>query len=319
MPQDCQEGDVLEATFLNKRAQVLVGVMVVPSPRGPVTRERALATRSLAFATVVVGRARFTCRTRLSTAAACCSRRLSCVLLFPWRSRLGGPVGRRACSSSARAHDRRLTVFRVDGKLWVLLPAAVGVLSPSGHEVGPFLPIEQAALTHVVTDRNRTEVFAWYTLTGSLGTALGALSAGVITRVLQEAAISPVSSYRAVVILYAALGVVLAAVFAGLSHRTEPWRRDTMSRQGHQAVSRDRRSRGFVINCHLFARLVREVIRLQAFARTGSTYGLRRRRCAWRDLVLGQRLRVAPACSHHGCGAHRRSGMVFTHRRRTSG
>jgi MFS family permease len=113
-------------------------------------------------------------------------------------------------------------VFASTANLWVLLLAGtIGVVSPSGHEVGPFLPIEQAALSHVVTDRNRTEVFAWYTLTGSLATALGALSAGVITRILQEAAMSTVSSYRAVVILYAVLGVVLAAVFAGLSHRTE--------------------------------------------------------------------------------------------------
>jgi MFS family permease len=113
-------------------------------------------------------------------------------------------------------------VFASTANLWVLLLAGtIGVLSPSGHEVGPFLPIEQAALAHVVSDRERTEVFAWYTLTGSLGTALGALSAGVITRISQEAAESPVSSYRAVVMLYAALGIVLAAVFAGLSRRTE--------------------------------------------------------------------------------------------------
>ena len=113
-------------------------------------------------------------------------------------------------------------VFASTASLWALLLAGtIGVLSPSGHEVGPFLSIEQAALSQVVTDRNRTDVFAWYTLTGSFATALGALSAGGITRVLQEAAMRPVSSYRAVVILYAALGVVLAAVFAGLSRRTE--------------------------------------------------------------------------------------------------
>ncbi len=113
-------------------------------------------------------------------------------------------------------------VFASTAHFWLLLLAgAIGVVSPSGHEVGPFLPIEQAALSHVVTDRSRTEVFAWYTLAGSLATALGALFAGTITRILQEAAMSPVSSYRAVVIVYAALGVVLAAIFAGLSHRTE--------------------------------------------------------------------------------------------------
>jgi predicted MFS family arabinose efflux permease len=62
---------------------------------------------------------------------------------------------------------------------------------------------------------------AWYTLTGSLATALGSLSAGVITQYFQNAAISPVSSYRAVVMVYAALGIVLAGVFAGLSRWIE--------------------------------------------------------------------------------------------------
>ena len=71
--------------------------------------------------------------------------------------------------------------------LWALVVAGViGVISPSGQEVGPFLPIEQAALSHVVTDRTRTDVFAWYTLTGSTATALGALAAGSITRAAAE-------------------------------------------------------------------------------------------------------------------------------------
>jgi hypothetical protein len=53
-------------------------------------------------------------------------------------------------------------VFASTANVWVLLLAGIiGVLSPSGHEVGPFLPIEQAALSHVVNDRTRTDVFAW--------------------------------------------------------------------------------------------------------------------------------------------------------------
>ena len=58
------------------------------------------------------------------------------------------------------------------------LAATVGVISPSGNEVGPFLSIEQAALSHVVRDRDRTAVFAWYQLAGSVATALGALVGG---------------------------------------------------------------------------------------------------------------------------------------------
>src|SRR5829696_166491 len=70
-------------------------------------------------------------------------------------------------------------VFAGTANWWLLLAAGtLGVISPSGHEVGPFLPIEQAALAHVVTARTRTDVFAWFALTGSLATALGALVGG---------------------------------------------------------------------------------------------------------------------------------------------
>src|SRR5262245_8716146 len=52
-----------------------------------------------------------------------------------------------------------------NGFALLLLAGTIGVISPSGNEVGPFLPIEQAALSEVVTPRNRTGAFAWYTLT----------------------------------------------------------------------------------------------------------------------------------------------------------
>jgi MFS family permease len=113
-------------------------------------------------------------------------------------------------------------VFAFTRNWWLLvLAGTIGVISPSGHEVGPFLSIEQAALSHVVTDRTRTTVFAWYTLAGSLATALGALAGGTAARVLQETNVPPVTSYRVVVILYAALGVILAAVFSRLSRTAE--------------------------------------------------------------------------------------------------
>jgi len=49
-------------------------------------------------------------------------------------------------------------VFASTQNWWLLLLAGtVGVISPSGHEVGPFLSIEQAALSHLVTDRTRRQ------------------------------------------------------------------------------------------------------------------------------------------------------------------
>jgi MFS family permease len=112
-------------------------------------------------------------------------------------------------------------VFASTSTLWILaIAGTIGVISPSGNEVGPFLSIEQAALSHVVPDRSRTEVFAWYTLAGSVATALGALAAGTVTRLL-EGTVPAVSSYRAVVVLYAALGCVLALLFSRLSGAAE--------------------------------------------------------------------------------------------------
>jgi MFS family permease len=111
--------------------------------------------------------------------------------------------------------------FAYARQMWILVAAGtIGVISPSGQEVGPFLPIEQAALSQVVSDRERTHVFAWYTLTGSLATALGALAAGYLTDVLQNTR-PALQSYRAVIVVYAALGVALAAVFVTASPAVE--------------------------------------------------------------------------------------------------
>jgi MFS family permease len=105
--------------------------------------------------------------------------------------------------------------------LFLVIAGTVGVISPSGNEVGPFLSIEQAALSHIVPSAARTEVFAWYTLAGSLATALGALFGGGLTQALQHTSMSRVQSYRAVVFLYAALGVALALLFLRLSTLVE--------------------------------------------------------------------------------------------------
>jgi MFS family permease len=114
-------------------------------------------------------------------------------------------------------------VFAATGNFWLLLVAGtVGVISPSGNEVGPFLSIEQAALSQLVPDRERTDMFAWYTLAGSLATALGALAGGVSTRMLQQMGLSPLGSYRGVVLLYAVLGAVLVVSFSRLSRAAEP-------------------------------------------------------------------------------------------------
>jgi MFS family permease len=103
----------------------------------------------------------------------------------------------------------------------LLLAAAIGVISPSGYEVGPFLPIEQAALAQLVADTKRTNLFAWYNLVGSFATALGALAGGGISQLLQKIGYSPLLSYRLVVLGYGLIGLLLVALFTRLSPLVE--------------------------------------------------------------------------------------------------
>jgi len=105
--------------------------------------------------------------------------------------------------------------------LLLLIAATVGVISPSGNEVGPFLSIEQAALSQLISAERRTQIFAWYNLSGSFATALGALAGGVLAQSLQGAGISSLDSYRVIVIAYAAMGAVLSFMFAWLSPAAE--------------------------------------------------------------------------------------------------
>ena len=112
--------------------------------------------------------------------------------------------------------------FALSGDFTVLVLAATfGVISPSGNEVGPFLAIEQAALSQVLPESRRTGVFAWYNLTGSFATALGALAGGWSAQALQAAGHSPVASYRVLVFAYAAVGLVLAVLFTRMSPAVE--------------------------------------------------------------------------------------------------
>jgi MFS family permease len=123
--------------------------------------------------------------------------------------------------------------FAYARQMWILVAAGtIGVISPSGQEVGPFLPIEQAALSQVVPDRDRTHVFAWYTLTGSLATALGALAAGSVTDALQQTH-PALHGYRAVIFGYAALGAALALAFLTASPAVEPPRGASTARPPH--------------------------------------------------------------------------------------
>lgn len=113
-------------------------------------------------------------------------------------------------------------VFVSTGNFILLVVAAtVGVISPSGNEIGPFLSVEQAALSHVIADERRTDVFAWYNLVGSFSTALGALVGGLIAEASPHFGLTGAAAYRPVLLTYTGIGVALVVGFTFLSSAVE--------------------------------------------------------------------------------------------------
>jgi MFS family permease len=131
----------------------------------------------------------------------------------------------------------------------LLITATLGVISPSGYEVGPFLAIEQSALSQIVPDEQRTSIFAWYNLVGSFATALGSMSAGALAQALQGFGITPLGSYRMVVVGYAAMGLMIGLLFTRVSSAVEvpPVSHGSDSRRPLKRLLGLHRSRGIIL------------------------------------------------------------------------
>ncbi|OJU10635.1 MAG: MFS transporter [Clostridiales bacterium 43-6] len=103
----------------------------------------------------------------------------------------------------------------------LIIVAIIGVISPGGNEIGPFLSIEQAALAQLVSDERRTGFFAWYNLAGSLATALGALFGGWLSQIMRSSGVSSLHSYQVLLACYSLAGVILTILFFLLSPLVE--------------------------------------------------------------------------------------------------
>ena len=113
-------------------------------------------------------------------------------------------------------------VFILTNNIIILMAAAIiGVISPSGNEIGPFLSVEQAGLTQLISNEKRTKIFAWYNMVGSFATATGALAGGWLAQILQSSGWTQLESYRLVLMGYAVGGFLLLILFTGVSSAIE--------------------------------------------------------------------------------------------------
>ncbi|KAK6066384.1 hypothetical protein SCUP515_10700 [Seiridium cupressi] len=84
----------------------------------------------------------------------------------------------------------------------------------TGSEIGPFRAIEESLVAHLTQPQDIAHVYAWYSLSGSVGTAFGMLTGGLITdRLVNVLGWNKITSYRVIFQIYAVVRL-LKTIFA---------------------------------------------------------------------------------------------------------
>ena len=108
-----------------------------------------------------------------------------------------------------------IAIPNVQHLVFIAAIAFIGTMNPTTGDIGVHVPLEQAALAQRASDRERTHVFARYSLTGALSIAAGALAAGA-PDLLLSFGIGKLAALKAMFYLYGALGLLGAAFYAQL-------------------------------------------------------------------------------------------------------
>ena len=113
--------------------------------------------------------------------------------------------------------------FIMTTDFWPLLViAAVGTINPSTGDASVFGPLEHAMLARAVDARQRTALFARYTLAGALIGALGALAAALPALGQQWLAMDARFAVQLMFVGYGVLGFLCLLLYRRLSPQIEP-------------------------------------------------------------------------------------------------
>jgi MFS family permease len=103
----------------------------------------------------------------------------------------------------------------------ILIAAVIGTLSPTGGEVGSFLPMEQTILPQTCSEEKRNSAFAAYNMVGTLAAAAGALFSSIIAVFQSGLGLGEAESYRTMFLIYSFLAITAACLYLVMSSGAE--------------------------------------------------------------------------------------------------
>lgn len=105
--------------------------------------------------------------------------------------------------------------------LLLAIMAFVGMLNGTGTDRSAAYALDQAIIPGLISDTRRTWALAWYNVLLDSGGALGALAAGLPLLLQHRMSLTLLASYRLVFFGYAALCVIVAAIYLCFSQAVE--------------------------------------------------------------------------------------------------
>ena len=123
----------------------------------------------------------------------------------------------------------------VDDYAVLLVVAFAGTVNPSAGSVSIFVPLEHAVLAREATSRDRTKMFARYSLIGALAGAAGSLAAA-LPEMMAPLGFEQLAALKLMFILYAALGLA-----GSLFYRRIPPREPAPDQRAQAALGPSRR------------------------------------------------------------------------------
>lgn len=101
----------------------------------------------------------------------------------------------------------------------IVAGAFLGMFNVNGRDRGAIPILEQAMFPATTTDADRTRVFAWYNVLLDAGYAAGGLLAALPTALEAFAGLAPLAAMKAALVLFCALYLASAALYARLPSR----------------------------------------------------------------------------------------------------
>src|SRR5262249_43751798 len=112
--------------------------------------------------------------------------------------------------------------FAVITDFWpLLLIAFVGTINPTSGDASIFVPVEQTVMTQTIAARQRTALFARYSLIGSCATAVGVLAAALPDFATVWTGCTRAAAMQVMFGLYALLGLIALLLYRPLSPAVE--------------------------------------------------------------------------------------------------